>query len=152
MGTGFQITKVASRKEADQLDELLWEVLWKPLGLPRDVRKSFKLEGEEIEIVAQVKARLVGGIVGVGTSPDEFELRHLAVESSCRGANIGSRLVRVFVDHVRDKGATRIKTIARNTSVDFFRKMGFESSSVEAPEHPVFKQHGITFKVMEKAV
>ena len=30
-------------KEKNDLDELLWSVLWEPLGLARDIRKSFRI-------------------------------------------------------------------------------------------------------------
>ena len=42
---------VETPQEAEELDQLLWEVLWKPLGFPRDIRQMFKIDGESIELV-----------------------------------------------------------------------------------------------------
>ena len=36
---------VAAQTVADELDELLWRVLWQPLGLQRDARQEFKIDG-----------------------------------------------------------------------------------------------------------
>jgi hypothetical protein len=47
----MKIKHAVSNKEKNELDLLLWDVLWKPLGLPRDIRKSFKLNNPQIELL-----------------------------------------------------------------------------------------------------
>ena len=46
------IEPASSSRDKEELDELLWRILWKPLGLPRNVRQGFKVEGDELELVA----------------------------------------------------------------------------------------------------
>ncbi len=41
---------VKTKKDAAELDGLLWYVLWQPLGLPRDIRNNFSIDGEKIEL------------------------------------------------------------------------------------------------------
>jgi len=50
------------------------------------------------------------------------------------------------------KRCRRIHTIARNTSAGFFRTLGFRMAPGQAPEHPAFLEHGITFELMERFV
>ena len=45
--------KVAeSKNEIDQLDALLWQALWKPLDLPRNIKKEFSLPDKK-EAISQ---------------------------------------------------------------------------------------------------
>nr|CBH37489.1 hypothetical protein BSM_09660 [uncultured archaeon] len=47
----MKIKHAVSDKEKNELDLLLWNILWKPLGLPRGIRKSFKLNNPQIELL-----------------------------------------------------------------------------------------------------
>lgn len=143
---------VRANEVATELDELLWMVLWKPLGLPRDIRGFFKLEGEETALVAQENAQLVGGLVAVRNEDAGLELRHLAVVSHAQGRGVGRSLVERLCRVAKTTKCRHIHTIARNTSAEFFRKLGFQTAAGCAPEHSVFLKHGITFELMEKIV
>lgn len=145
-----EIVKTAD--DATEVDELLWRVLWKPLGLPYDIRSNFHIDGEKLELVAKENGHVVGGLVAVWTSENEIELRHLAVNPDYQKKGIGQSLVAKLFSVVSAKPFHRVHTIARNTSVSFFRKLGFQTASGTPPEHPVFMKHGITFELMEKIV
>lgn len=138
--------------DATEVDELLWFVLWQPLGLPRDIRSNFNIDGEKLELVAKENGQIVGGLVAVWTAENEIELRHLAVASGAQRKGIGRSLVAELCRIASVKMCRRIHTIARNTSAGFFRKVGFRAVPGRAPEHPVFLKHGITFEFMEKSV
>jgi N-acetylglutamate synthase-like GNAT family acetyltransferase len=143
---------VKTRADATELDALLWRVLWEPLGLPRDVRHVFRIDGRELELAAREEGRIVGGLVAVWTNETEVELRHLAVSPDARGKGIGRSLVTDLFRIAGAKKCHRIHTIARNTSVGFFRDIGFRTAPGEAPRHPSFLKHGITFHLMEMDV
>ena len=143
---------VTTADAAARLDELLWVVLWQPLGLPRDIRHTLSLEGEEFELLAQENGQAVGGLVAVWTGGTEIELRHLAVASHAQGRGIGRSLVTEFYRIAKTKNCERIHTIARNTSGEFFRMLGFQTAPGQAPEHPIFREHGISFELMERFV
>jgi N-acetylglutamate synthase-like GNAT family acetyltransferase len=146
------IESAASPEDTEELDELLWRVLWQPLGLPRNVRQEFKVDGESLELVARENGRVTGGVVAVWTGETEVELRHVAVVPEAQNRGTGRRLVERVVDIVRSRGCQRIHTISRNTSVGFFRTLGFKTASGTAPEHPVLRKHGIVFELMDRTV
>jgi N-acetylglutamate synthase-like GNAT family acetyltransferase len=146
------IAFVSSKTESMELDHLLWEVLWKPLGLPRDVRRSLKLDGECLELVVKADRRIVGGLVANWIDDSGVEIRHIALEPEVQNQGIGRRLVTSLISTVSGQGCVRVQTIARSTSVGFFRKLGFTTSPCKPPEHSDFKKHGITFVLMERDV
>jgi len=143
---------VTTTDAAATLDELLWTVLWQPLGLPRDIRRSFELEGEAFELLARENEQVVGGLVAVCAEDAEIELRHLAVAPHAQGHGIGRTLIAELYRIANGRKCLRIHTIARNTSAEFFRALGFQTAPGQAPEHPIFLEHGITFELMEKVV
>lgn len=148
--TSVEILKTAC--DTAEMDELLWSVLWQPLGLPRDIRSNFNLDGEKIELAAKENGQVVGGLVAVWTADNEIELRHLAVASGAQRKGIGRALVTELYRIASVKMCHRLHTIARNTSAGFFREVGFEAAQGHPPEHPVFLEHGITFVLMERIV
>jgi GNAT superfamily N-acetyltransferase len=141
-----------SKTESMELDHLLWELLWKPLGLSRGFRGSFKPDGDCLELVVKADGRIVGGLVANWIGGSGVEIRHIALEREVQNRGIGRRLVMSLISTVSAQGCIRIQAIARSTSVGFFRKLGFTSSPFEPPEHPDFKKHGITFVLMEMDV
>jgi RimJ/RimL family protein N-acetyltransferase/GNAT superfamily N-acetyltransferase len=147
-----KIQIVTTGDDAARVDEILWAVLWQPLGLPRDVRGSFKLDGEEFELLALEDEQVVGGLVAVWTGDGEVELRHVAVASFAQGRGIGRGLVAELCRIAKATHCRRIHTIARNTSAEFLRTLEFQTAPGQAPDHPVFLEHGITFELMEKFV
>ncbi len=148
----FIIKLVSSNGESTELDRLLWEILWKPLNFPRIVRDSFKLDGQSIELVAKVDGRIVGGLVANWTTGSEVEIRHIALRPEFQNLGVGRHLVESLISTISKQGCSCIHSIARNTSVGFFRKLNFKTSPGTPPEHPEFKRHGITFNLMKMNV
>ncbi|HPL63978.1 MAG TPA: GNAT family N-acetyltransferase [Syntrophales bacterium] len=146
------IAPVHSDEDKQRLDNLFWEVLWKPLGFPRDVRGSFGTEGEKMEFAAFSGEKVIGGVAAFCPSPAILELRHIAVLPECQGRGIGTGLVKVLIEAGAERGSGRMLAVARNTSARFFRKLGFNAAPVAAPENPDFSMHGIFFIVMEKHI
>ena len=145
--------KPGNPKDTEKLDLLLWKILWKPLLLPKNIRNRFKLTGETIELAAKSDGILVGGLVANWISPIDIEIRHIAVSPGSQRTGVGKRLVHALGHAVSTKGCERITTIARNTSVDFFSKLGFNIIREKQPaDHPDFLKHGITFEFMEKTL
>ncbi len=141
-----------SQKEKDQLDELLWQVLWKPLNLPRDTRSKVALSGAQIEIIAVDDKKITGGLVAYRIDEDELEIRHLAVDENCQRKSIGTNVILHLFDLIKRDSPVRIQTYVRNKSYPFFVKQGFVPVNEKWLEHPNFTQHGIRFKFVEKYV
>ncbi len=136
---------VATADQSAELDALLWEVLWRPIGLPRDFRTLIARGPVETELVALDAGRLAGGAVLVHHD-DRLELRHLAVAPIYQRQGVGQRLVRLAVD-LACQGHP-VETWARNTSVAFFERLGFEPVDSEWREAALFSDHGIRFRRM----
>ena len=102
-----EITHVPSAGEATALDDLLWTVLWRPLGLPRDCRGTFALAGDETELIARDGARIVGGLVAVQRGLSFTEIRHLAIDPQYQGRGIGQALLRETERMARERRVAR---------------------------------------------
>jgi ribosomal protein S18 acetylase RimI-like enzyme len=151
--SGLIISKPSNPKDTEDLDSLLWEILWKPLSLPKNIHDKFKLTGETIELVAKSDWILIGGLVANWISPIDIEIRHIAVNPGSQRIDVGKGLVHALAESISIKGCERITTIARNTSVNFFSKLGFNIIREKKPaDHPDFLKHGITFEFMEKTL
>ncbi len=146
------IRKAKTPADASDLDTLLWDVLWKPLGLSRDVRKGFSIKGEQVELVALLDGNMVGGLVAVWTDKETVEIRHLAISVENQSRGIGKNLVTFLIEELSFKGCRSLHTFARNSSISFFEKLGFQITPGNTPGHPVFKKHNITFHLMERLI
>jgi hypothetical protein len=59
----MDIKQATTNKEQNGQDELLWDVLWKPLNFKRNVRESFKLDQPQIDIIAVDNSVVIGALV-----------------------------------------------------------------------------------------
>ncbi len=143
----MNIKYAVTENEKNELYQLLWNVLWKPLGLPHDIRQSFKLNCPQIELIAIDNGNVIGGLVANRLSDDEIEIRHIAVSFDYQGRSAGRRLVGKLIELVELDVPITIHTYARNTSAGFFSKLGFIPTG-EYLEHPDFAKHGITIQKM----
>ena len=143
----MHIKYTVSDEEKNELDQLLWTVLWKPLGLPRDIRQSFRLNSPQIDLIAVDNGTVVGGLVANWLSKNEIEIRHIAVRSDYQGLSVGRCLVEKLVKLVQQDTPVKIQTCARNTSAGFFVKLGFISTG-KYLEHQDFAKNGIKFQQM----
>lgn len=141
----MKIKHAISDKEKNDLDVLLWETLWKPLNLPRDVRQSFKLDAPQIELIAINNGTIIGALVANWLSGNEIEIRHIAVRPGHQKRKVGKRIVETLTEYVRRDAPVRIQAFARNTSEGFFARLGFKLAD-EYLSHPEFEKHGITFR------
>lgn len=142
----MEIRHALSSKDKDDLDQLLWDVLWQPLGLPRNVRETLELEGPQMELVAVNEGTIVGGLVAYRISKTEIELRHIAVTPGYQRLSAGRQLINGLIDNVRDQAVPqKIQAWARNTATGFYSRLGFvETGSVL--EHADFARFGISFR------
>lgn len=143
------IEPVDPKAKSDLLDSLLWEVLWQPLGMPRDIRRSFGFGGDCLELAAEAKGLLIGGLVAGRPSFSEAEIRHIAVRPGFQRMGVGRMLVEHLVERLINEGCLRLHVIARNTSQRFFEVQGFSAVECNMPDHPDFKKFGISFVLME---
>lgn len=135
-------------RERKQLDFLLWEVLWKDLGLPTDFRSQVKLNSLEVELAAVIDGRVIGALTVNWLSPQSIELRHIAVHPRYQKQDVGRRLHQALLELLNDHAPLTIETHARNTSADFFASLGYARTG-EVLRLPEFDKFGITIHKME---
>ena len=133
--------------EREELDQLLWEVLWRPLRFPRDFRRRLGFRGPEIELLAFDETSVIGGLVAHRLSGREIEIRHIAVVPEYQGQSVGTLLLKELIGLVRGDAPVRILTCARDTSAGFFVKAGFVAVG-EWLEYEDFAEHGIKLREM----
>lgn len=143
----MKIKRAVSVKEQYELDQLLWDVLWRPLNLRRDIRNSFELDKPQIDLVALEHDVVVGGLIANWLSGNEIEIRHIAVRPEYQRRSVGCLLVRELINLIQGGALLRIRTYARNTSIDFFVKLGFKPEG-HYLRHKDFIKHGIEFQQM----
>ncbi len=115
----MKIKHAATQPEKDELDQLLWDVLWKPLNLPRHIRKSFELNKPEINLLAIDNEVIIGALVANWLSENEVEIRHIAINPDFQGSSAGRLLVEELFKLVQGKTPLTIHTYA----VDYRSKL-----------------------------
>ena len=143
----MNIKQVTTHQEQNELDQLLWDVLWKPLNFKRNIRESFKLDKPQIDIVAVDNNVIIGALVANWLSNNEIEIRHIAVKTDFQKMAVGRILVEELYGLIQDKTPLTIQTHARSTSVGFFSKLGFNPVG-DILEVDEFMQHGIWLQQM----
>ncbi len=143
----MNIKHAGNQEEKRELDQLLWDVLWKPLGFPRDIRKQFNLENPRIELVAVDGKSLIAGLVAYYLSDSEVEIRHIAVKPDIQNKAVGRRLVDSLISLFSGKSVNRIIVYARSTSEGFYARCGFKPVG-EKFKHKLFAEHGIDIQPM----
>jgi N-acetylglutamate synthase-like GNAT family acetyltransferase len=100
-------------------------VLYAPVGIPENAVEWGDLEPGNAHAVVFLKGDLVGyGRVIV--RGDMAQIRHVAVEPTARGKGVGRLILDSLIEHARDNGAKMVHLNARFTSLEMFRKQGFE--------------------------
>lgn len=128
----YRIDIPRSEEELAEYFDFRWQILCKPLNFPRGAEK------DEYEQVAQ--HRLIrdakGNILAVGrihfNTTEEAQIRHIAVATDKHGKGLGKMLLTALETYALDRGAERLVTNSRETSIAFFKACGFEVES-EAP-------------------
>jgi N-acetylglutamate synthase-like GNAT family acetyltransferase len=143
----IEIRQTSTEKDNAELDQLLWDVLWQPLGFDRDVRKQFDLDSPQIELMAFDEGALVGALVAYYITDTEVELRHIAVKDDMQGGAVGRRLVDSLISLLTGKLVTKVNVYARSTSQGFYARCGFVPYG-ERFEHELFAKHGISIQPM----
>ncbi len=146
----LEVHLVETEADYGVLDNLLWQVLWAPLGLSRDVRSRFKVDGKLLQMMAMEGTNPVGGAVAIWKNINDAELRHLAVIPANRGRGVGKKLVLNMISELKRRGCGEMHTYARDSSVYFFEKLGFNPVTERLFDHEAYIKYGIAVRLMKK--
>lgn len=130
-------------KEYQQMVELRYQILRKPLGLSFTMEELEK-EKNDILIGCFDEEKLEGCCMLMEEGEKTVRLRQMAVLSGLQGKGIG-RVLMMFAENIaRDRGYKRLTMHARGTAVGFYEKQGYNICSEE------FFEVTIPHYVMEK--
>jgi GNAT superfamily N-acetyltransferase len=110
--------------EYEQMLKLRDLVLRKPLGLsfsPDELER----EKENMLIAAFEDERMLGCCMLVEEEPEIVRLRQMAVLNDLQGKGVGRALMNFAENIARDRGYKTIRMHARQNSVGFYEKVGY---------------------------
>ncbi len=132
-------------KEYQQMVDLRYQILRKPLGLEFD-EKELEREKEDMLIGAFEEDQMLGCCLLTKTSDDTVRLRQMAVKAGLQGKGIGRVMMQFAENLARDRGIKKIEMHARKAAVGFYEKLGYKVKGEE------FEEVTIPHYVMEKAL
>ncbi|TBL78987.1 GNAT family N-acetyltransferase [Paenibacillus thalictri] len=132
----------------EKMEVLLYDEMWKPLGMGRESRKALSMEGEEIGFACVEDEEVLGAMV-LFLNGTLAEIRFAAVSAQARNKGIGRRLWEEVAAYVeRHTGIDTVELHSRNNAIEFWSRLGFQEASPWL-DHRLYEPHGIRFKKMK---
>ncbi|HEY0031187.1 MAG TPA: GNAT family N-acetyltransferase [Bacteroidia bacterium] len=104
---------------------LRYNVLRKPWNQPPGSEKD-EQENISIHLMACDKENTVLGVCRLQlNSPEEAQLRFMAVKENTQGLGIGKKLIAFAELEANEKGASKIILQSREIAVEFYKKCGY---------------------------
>ena len=120
----IEIREPRTAQEIEAYYELRWRILREPWTQARESGKD-EHEDNAIHLTAWAGERLVGvGRVHM-ISPDQAQIRYMAVETGDARRGVGSLILAGLEERAARLGARAIVLNARDTAVGFYRKHGY---------------------------
>jgi len=121
------------------------EILRVPLGM--DIAdEDLSAESSDIHIGAFERGSLVGVLVLTPVDKFTTHMRQVAVSAACQSEGIGTQLVKFSELAAQQNGYSKIVLHARNTAIEFYRKLNYMVVGEE------FKEIGIPHHEMQKTL
>jgi len=130
-------------KEYDQMVQLRYEILRKPLKLSFD-KSELEREKHDILIGAFEEDKMLGCCILKKIDKHTCRLRQMAVQNNLQGKGIGASMMNFAENVARDAGYKKIMMHARKTAIGFYKKLGYNVTGKE------FTEVSIPHFVMEK--
>ena len=130
-------------KEYDQMVQLRFEILRRPLNLSFDEAELEK-EKNDILIGAFEEDKMLGCCILKKVDKHTCRLRQMAVQNNLQGKGIGASMMNFAENVARDAGYKKIMMHARKTAIGFYKKLGYSVTGKE------FTEISIPHVVMDK--
>lgn len=130
-------------KEYEQMVNLRYEILRKPLGLnfnPEDLAK----EKADILIAAYDDEVIMGCCILTNMNNGCARVRQMAVQKNMQGKGIGESIMTFAENLARDKGFKTLTMHARDSAIGFYEKYGYKVKGEQ------FTEVNIPHHIMEK--
>lgn len=115
-----QIREPRGAEEMESYYDLRWRTLREPWSQERGGERD-QHEDEAIHLSAWFEAKLVGVGRAHFVTPDEAQIRYMAVEGAYRRRGIGALILHELETRARARGARRIVLNARENALSFYR-------------------------------
>jgi len=130
----MEIKSPQSEKEFQEYYNLRFRILREPWDQARGSEKD-DLEDESIHVMVKES----GEVLGVGrahfNSPQEAQIRFMAVDEKFRGNGIGSMVLKELEKKSKERGATYMVANARKQATEFYQNHGYQ---IEGDSHTLF--------------
>lgn len=124
----MQIVTPSGDEEFARYFDLRWRMLREPWGQPRGSERD-ALEQRSWHFMACAEDRLPIGVARLHlNSPEQAQIRYMAVEPGWRNQGVGRALVRAAEECARGLAVREIVLQARGGSVPFYRRLGYEET------------------------
>lgn len=121
----IEVRQPRTPEELDLYYDLRWRVLREQWTKSRDSGRD-EHEQEAFHLTAWDGPKLVGtGRLHFNT-PEEAQVRCMAVEEAYRSSGVGSLILQALEQRAREQGARFVMLNAREGAVSFYRKHGYQ--------------------------
>jgi len=131
----FTLAEPRTVQEWESYFGLRWRVLREPWDQPRGSERD-DLDAKSFHLMLRDPG---GAVVAVGrlhlNSPSEAQVRYMAVDESCRGRGLGSRILSGLEGRARSERVMSVVLNARDGAINFYSRHGY---SVEGPADILF--------------
>ena len=131
----LELTAPVTDLDWERYFDLRWRVLRKPWNQPPGSERD-ELDQESFHLMLRDQS---DAVVAVGrlhlNSPEEAQVRFMAVDESWRGRGLGSRILEGLEKQARTQAIKRVVLNAREEAVDFYLKHGY---TVQGPADTLF--------------
>ena len=127
----LDIRQPANEQELERYYDLRWRVLRRPWTQPKESEKD-EHETEALHLTAWLGERLVGVGRLDSNSPEEAQIRFMAVEEGYTGQGIGGAILEALEANARTRGARCVVLNARDRAVKFYERHGYQRITSEA--------------------
>ena len=121
----FEIVQPVTQVDWDAYFDLRWRVLRQAWAQPRGSERD-ALDSSSFHLLLKAPD---GTAVAIGrlhfNSPEEAQVRYMAVDEAWRGRGAGGRVLQGLEAEAEAKGATRIVLNAREEAIPFYSRHGY---------------------------
>lgn len=120
----MRVQSPVTPEDFEKYYDLRWRILRKPWSQPRGSEKD-ELEAGSIHVLVKDGDRVVGIGRGHFNTPQEGQVRYMAVEEGCQGKGIGGLVLGELEQRLKEGCATYVVLNSRDTAIPFYEKHGY---------------------------
>jgi ribosomal protein S18 acetylase RimI-like enzyme len=122
----LELVEPSTSAELDTYYDLRWRILRQPWDQPRGSERD-ELDAASYKLMFK---KPDGQAVAVGrlhfNSPDEAQVRYMAVDPEWDRSGLGSRILQGLEAEARKRGAQRMVLNSRDKAIGFYEKHGYQ--------------------------